>query len=532
MNSKILFYAFILIISLSYCSIKFIPVNEEMRYCYNTFNKSISFTNYILSYLPKQDNYILRKIVNKNINKDIVLCQDNFKTDKYKEYIYLFFPEQFNNFVILQDKSIIIADKKSKKQKYYLSLYYFKYPPNENPDYYYENEEISLNLNEDIFIIKCSDMILIYSFGNNKNGVLLYILDEKMQKLYLREKICDNSASSLSAINLDENKNSILVCLVHSILECYVSKYEKKLINGNKLIIFEDNNKNKSYIYYCSMLKLNKNKVAIVYNTGFEIYYSNIIFDDTSLKFEILKSINLSNGFKFILNACNQMFCHSQNIVSLENIFNNYNGKITNAFINSACNSFIIDEIQPNEKFNLILKNKITEGINHKNEKIYISYINKKIQLYKNNKKISVNNEYDIQDKMDVIIDYSDKPLLLKYIYRNEECQIQLNPKRNYIFIEGKPHICIINKNNNQINNITYNELKDKIFDIFSKEFNFSLRFEKEVKNNELIFYLLKDKINCRKDKNDKNKIICKGSLPKLPLNTYYIDYDIYSTLS
>ena len=48
----------------------------------------------------------------------------------------------------------------------------------------------------------------------------------------------------------------------------------------------------------------------------------------------------------------------------------------------------------------------------------------------------------------------------------------------------------------------------------------------------DLIFYFLNEVIKCKNDRTNKNKIFCKGSLPKLPKNIYYKDYDIYSKLS
>ena len=541
MNIKIIFFILIsLIISLSYCSIKLFPINDDENYCYNLFSIKPTFNEISILYYPDEDNYIIRKIDNFYSYKDFNVIQGNTNIKNYDKKIDLIHSHDIHSYIILKDKSIIVANKKYKKSKYYLSLNYFKYPPKlksiQKPDYYYENENIIISLNNDIYIIDCSNMIFIYSFGSQNNGVFLYILDEKLRILYLKEKIENYNVSSLISIYLDKNRNNIITCLSHTLVECFASKYERKLITGSKITIFTDYETDKPYSKFCAMTLIGNNKIALAYITGFEIYYTIIIFNELSLKFGIFQNIKISHGLQSMHNLCNKIINYNKiNIndlyIDMENILNN-KGKLANIFLNGSCNSFIINEIIPYEKYEIFLDSKISKGINKRKETLYFSYINKSIEVYKSNKKIFVNKEFNINDKIYVKIDDSEKPLLLRYNYENEECQIQFNAKKLYIFIEKNPFICLFDKNINEINNIIYNELKDKSFEIYSTEFNFSIIFENEVKEKDLIFYFLNKRINCKKDKINKNKIFCKGFLPKLPPNTFYKHYDIYSKLS
>ena len=532
MDNKILFLFLLnIIINVSYSSIKLIPIEEEYNFCYFLFNKNLSFNKIYLSYIPQEKKYILNNnnINNINSNSD----KDNLKNKSLIDLL------PFNNiykYIVLKNKSLIIASEKIKNSNQYLSLYYFEYPLKQAPDYYYENKEISLNKNNDFYMIDCSNMIFIFSFGTQKFGTFLYILDEKLKKLYLKEKLNDYNLSSIMGTHLDKNRNNIIICESYIDMQCYNLKYEQKLIVGAKLIIFTEYILNKKYNEYSSLTLIEENKIVIAYFSGFEIYYSIVIFNGISLNFGNFRNIKLEYGYKTTLNLCNQIINYNRDNVDISLFFiseNNYNnnGKIVNAFLNGVCSSFIINEVNLNEKYEIDFKNKISDGINGNIHKLYFSYIDKNMELYKNNKRILQTTEFNKNDSIYVKIQEGDKSLL-RYIYENEECHIQFYTKKTYIYINQEPYKCKINPKIKKINNIIYNELADKTFKIDDKEFNFYIIFENKVEKNELIIFFLNEKINCKIDKEKNTKILCKGSLPKLKSNIFYKDYDIYSYLS
>ena len=308
--------------------------------------------------------------------------------------------------------------------------------------------------------------------------------------------------------HLDINRNNIIICETSINMECYNMKYDTKLIIGKKLRIFSEYTFNKKYNEYSAITLIEENKIAIAYFADFEIYYSIVIFDGISLKYGNLKNIKLKYGYKTIFNLCNDIINYNKKNININLFFNSGNnykkeGTIVSSFLNGSCNSFIINDINFNEKFQIYFKDKISNGIKGMINQLYFTYIDKDIEIYKNNKKLSIFTEFNKNDQIFAKVKENKSFLSLRYNYENgnEDCFIQLNTKKNYIYINGESYICKINPKIKEINNIIYNDLIDKIFGINDTEFNCSIIFEKKVEKNDLIIYLFDEKINCKIDK-------------------------------
>ena len=255
---KILLFLLSIIMPLSLSYIKLIPL-EDYNFCFTIFNQKPKFIDKYLSYSRKEKTYIIR-------------TNDYYISDK--EIVDLFHLNETSKYIILKDNSLIYAKKQTKNSKEYLILYYYEFPPNK----YYINEQISENNINDFYIIDCSNMIFIYVFGLNY-GTILYIFDNKLQKLFLKKKINDYSINSIIGIYLDKNRNNIMICETYFNMECYIIKYDKKLIIGEKLKIFSEYSFTKTNNEYSIIHLVENNKILVGYLSGFEIYYSIITYD-------------------------------------------------------------------------------------------------------------------------------------------------------------------------------------------------------------------------------------------------------------
>ena len=488
---KILLFLLSIIMPLSLSYIKLIPL-EDYNFCFTIFNQKQKFIDKYLSYSRKEKTYIIR-------------TNDYYISDK--EIVDLFHLNETSKYIILKDNSLIYAKKQTKNSKEYLILYYYEFPPNK----YYINEQISENNINDFYIIDCSNMIFIYVFGLNY-GTILYIFDNKLQKLFLKKKINDYSINSIIGIYLDKNRNNIMICETYFNMECYIIKYDKKLITGEKLKIFSEYSFTKTNNEYSIIHLVENNKILVGYLSGFEIYYSIITYDGIFLKFSKFKNEKIKNGYKTTLNLCREIinnYNDNNNLKLFYNFEDNYNNKgiVINSILDGSCNSIDIHEVNINQNYKIDFKNIISDEIYNINKKIYFTYINNNIDLYKNNKRISIFSKFDKNDEIFVKFKGNDEFFLLKYNYGEDECYLRFYSKINYIYISGVPHICKMKTKLNEINNIIYNELDNKIFNLNSTEFNFSIIFENKIEKNDLIIYFLNKEIYCKKDMKNKNKV-------------------------
>ena len=552
MNNNKCFY-FLLLLQYSLCSIKIIPVIEDQTYITNIFlkqspsNETHLFYSYQVSNIIKYTKHsIAKEALNKLIdnreylysNKEYI---DFIKPDKLyyihnNEKIKLNSNDKIYDFLIMKDKSIIIVSHKEKGPIKYLNLFSFKYPPKKNADYFYENENIIIPSNAKLHVIDCSNYIFIFLNGYIHKNILMYIFDEKLQKKYYKEIMEDNNYPMIKTTYLDDNRDMIIICTLENFggVECYDAKYQKKFITGNKLKIFSNCEFYNDDNFVMSLIE--NNKIAAVCTNQYNIYYSLIQFSDNVLKLGLYNNMELplENKYK-LFSFYNPVIHFDQNkgvvlFFTMSN-YNTFTENIVKSYLNETCISFDINGINPNENVLLDFENNINSIIKEKNKKLIITYIDKEIELYKNNEKFYINTEFNVDDKIYVKLEDSYKPLILYYRYENDKCQIKFKIKESYIFIMGEKYRCLLNKKYKEPNNIIFHELNNKKFYLNKKVFNFTIIFEKEVENN-INFYFLNKIIECQKDEENEHKIFCKGTLPKLSSDIYNHDYYIYSELS
>ena len=545
----------IYIFQLSFCSIKIFPILEEQIYISNFFiRKSLSNNTHL--FYTYQDSYMLTyKNSEKFISKEKLQTPINNREYFYsnKEYIdfdiygklnYNSYYKKINflsniklyNYIILKDMSIVVASRNEKGSNYYLSLFYFKYKPSKNFNYFYENENIILSSNDNIHMIDCSNMIFIFKNNIENKGIFLYIIDDKLQNLFFQKLIEEDSYSIIKASHLDKKRDNIIICTSKHIgeVDCYNAKYRDEYIIGDKLKIFSNcewfNNDN------LVLTLIEDNKIAAVCTNQFNIYYSIILFDDDILKFGTYQNIKLplKNEYKFSFSNPAIITDPNRDIILYFTIseYDSFTEKIGKIYLNETCNSFIMNNINPNEKILLDFENNISEISEEKNKKLYITYIDKEIELYKNEKKLNINTEFNENDKIYIKCIDSYKPLILKYKYEYSQCKVEINIKKSFIYIMNEEYRCLLNPNIKEPNNIIYHDLNNEAFDINGKKFNFTIIFDKKVEKNDLIFYFLNEDIKCEINHENNHKIFCKGNLPDLSSNIYEQDLYVYSKLS
>ena len=506
MNQNWLFYLyFICLFKLSANLVQITSVLEEESYISNMFiaksplNEIHLFYSYYSTYLLKLneegDIYSrinLKKYIDNreyfNSNNEYLdfngLNKLSYFTDN--KIIQLFSNNKIKiaDFVILKDKSIVIASKEEKDSKFYLKLFYFKYPPKKAP-LHYENDQFILSLNDKINIINNSNVIFVFIYNSDKNGIFLYIFDKKIKELYLKKVIEEERSYPLIKTEyLDTSRDKIIICVSKYIegVECYNMEYKRELIIGNKLQIFSNCEWYSKENLYMTLIE--DNKIAAICASQYDIYYSIIQFDEGNLKFGKYKNMKLplNNENKFFFNNPVLVLGQGQN-KKLSLYFTvsdhySFTEKIAKINLKKYCNSFIMKDVEPNKKILIDFKNNISRLIEEKNDTLSITYIDEKIEIFKYNEELSMNTEFFIDDKVFIKCEDSLKPLILYYKYEDSICQIQINLKKSYVSVINEQYRCLLTKEYKEPNNILYNELKDKKFDINDKQFNFNIILE------------------------------------------------------
>ena len=559
MSQKFLFYLYL--ICLFKISVNFVQITsilEDQTYISNMFvaksplNETHLFYSYNNTYILKlkdDEDLIYRIHLKKyidnreyfNSNNEYIDFNGLDKLSYYKDNkrIKLFSNDKIKiaDFVILKDKSIIIASKEEKDSIYYLKLFCFKYPPKKAP-LQYENDHIILSLNDKINILDNSNTIFVFIYNSDKKGIFLFIFDKKIKELYLQKEIEEEEIyPQIKTEYLDNNRDNIMICASKYIgnVECYSIEYKGKLIIGNKLQIFSNCEwYNKDNLF---MTLVEDNKIATVCANQYDIYFSIIQFDEGNLKFGKYKNIKLplNNENKFFFNNPVLIFNQDQNkklsLYFTISDHNTFTEKIAKINLNKYCNSFIMKDVEANKEILIDFRNNISRLLEDNSDTLSITNIDKEIEIYKYNEKLSVKTEFFVDDKIFIKCEDSLKPLLLYYKYEDSICQIKINLKKRYVSIMDEKYRCLLTKDYKEPNNILYHELNNKKFDINDKQFNFNIIFEKKVGHNNYNFFFMNEELNCEKNKKEERKLNCKGYIPKAASNIYEEDLNIYSNL-
>lgn len=448
------------------------------------------------------------------------------------------------SFLILKNNSLVVINQVEYYGDKYLNFSFFDFPIRSTPDYSYLNKNIKISNNKyttetDFKIIEIQRGFLLI---NNNTG---YLLDSSFKTLNIYEKLLNENLILISMTNLYHLKNNIIVCYQHYInyksrhksIKCQViSIKNNRILKGDMLEIIENKN---NFVTDISLSLIGHNKIAMVINerkSGYELfrgtyyesklYLTYINFQNNALKIGSYKNIYIplditDHTFSFI----NLNYLQDEGLVLYFMVENSDNQpkKVVKAYIEEKCISETLNDIIPYEKNLIDFRKIISLGIAPKNTKIKITYTEDDYKLYKDNKIIKKGRTININDKIYIKPNDTNKVMKLNYSFSGKECQLSFNNIKSFIYIKNEKHICMIDNTINEINNITNHDMEDIILYDKQKSFIFSINFQNKVRQNDLIFYLLDKRINCSEDILDDHQVWCQGLIPYNYTQTYYI---------
>ena len=485
------------------------------------------------------------------------VCSGNLKNMYLWDYLestklpfiynyYFNYDYRQSNFIVLKDKSIVTFDNPN----FILDFNVFKYPLDIEPDYNYKNDIISTKLATKHYMVELSNSFFYLTFL--ENNITGYLLDEKFKTLEIYYQLIEENTNKISLLKLSGNNDDILFCY-NSIraneddgTKCLIIYIKQnKILKGDSLVIQKINS---NYFVDFALTSIGYNKFAIVIVEDKRIWTSNIYdrkyeerlyltyfnYEGNSLKLGKYKEFDI--GLILEKETVSNMIL---NYFENKGLVLYYLDKkefpvhtVIKAYLEESCVSESFYNITPNSK-NLIEFNKIiSSGPEPKYEEIIITKIEEDYYtLYKDDIMISIGNKFNINDKIYIKPIDTNKILKLYYSYAEKECILQFSTKESFIYINNEKHRCFIDPNRKEINNITSYEIKERISSD-EKIFNLSVTFEKKVEKNDLIFYFMGGRINCKEDENDDHKILCQGPVPKISLYDFSQEFYISSKLS
>ena len=463
---------------------------------YYNLNEYVTLENYYEGIM--QNNIYLNYYVHNNL----------IYSEKFMGYIDA-------DFLILKDKSLIIFVTLEGNG---YRLYKYDYPPIKTI-----NEEIKYesNIRSYFKIMICSDKILIFFIKD-------YYLFVKIYDIFLNYityyQLFQEQCYNFYVINSDEINNNIIICIDFGInkvkgLICYHLKYENKLIFSNSLNIFPE-----FFNHKFDMILLEKNKIAAVYCTLTRIFFSTFIYDGNELKFDSFKNKVLIEDYSFqypalISNENNDLILYMTTRDS-----NTYVTKVYEVNLFQYCKNILIDNVIPYKRHLINFTNYFNNGIDKKIDELFIYINDLSINIYKNDEKVHYKTTFTMNDKIYIECkEDREKEFILFYGFNNKKCRIILNTIKRLIKVEDKYHICLLNSDIEEINNVQSIDLKQKISNNnFNDNFyDLNIKYEKDIRNIDLNYYYLNAKLDCQKK--DKKNVNCKVISPKIVSQDKYI---------
>ena len=332
---------------------------------------------------------------------------------------------------ILKDKSILTFHS---VEHFPVEIYFFKYPVNPKCIYYFgENCYLEPDAHKKwdyqffgdydfLNLQNTAEHFFLFAYFNNYHLVKLYILNddfefENITALENKEKSYINN----QIFSLNENNGDYIICSnIQSgnkiSLECIILKYQNKIFFGESLQLLSN----------CGT----EAKVSFENNQIFAICYNDTNYNSEEKHFSISNAFIIDGKLEYGAYNQRELIILEKNTgISIRHIFyikdkgftffynsNSYNTiffisdkipKLAQVYIEEVCIPFNIYNIKPYEKVLLNFENYVSRGIDEKNEKITILFIDRKIKLYKDDLQIFKNSEININDKIYVICEDS-----------------------------------------------------------------------------------------------------------------------------
>ena len=156
------------------------------------------------------------------------------------------------------------------------------------------------------------------------------------------------------------------------------------------------------------------------------------------------------------------------------------------------CLNFEKRGIKPYIKELINFENYISSGLD-----ITITFIDRKIKLYQGDLQIYKNQKINLKDKVYAICEDSFDYLKIGFQYNGNDCEAHLYTEPSYINVMNNPHRCLLDPNIKKINNIIDHDIDQTYYDIETKTFTFTLKFENEIQSKDSEIYFLGGKKKC-----------------------------------
>ena len=504
-------------------------------------------SNYVQIYKPIKEDIYLYVQFNKNLKVETAIIQkDNF----YREIIIYNSSDisyEFIDIMTNKDYFILLARRPhtySLETKPDFFLLMSKYPYESVCKYV--NISLSCSYYEKVKSISLNNYFIILFKYMRKYRFIFYIYDldlnfvnkKNITLSYKGEELIDIKISKLSETEyLDE----FLTCFLYqSKSVCYITKYENSdlnFINSYEICSCKQKSNYKTthmdfYLYYFEQNK--NNKILFICDNSDFLIKTHFVYNYTLLLYNYENGIiQRKNEFSFDKHNLVLDDDFSRILINKQGISITYFKNISKYYLTSTCNSTKIS-LYFNELKEFNLEYLIYEGIDDLS--FSFSYIDKNLQIYKNNVRVKENQIFDNINYFTYYLNIDNPENNIDTIYHLKSeiksteysCDIEIQIHTDLIQIVKDYHKCLKNEELERINDIYKTNLNNSfIIDTNNyKDIEIYFTYYKEPKENELIFYYKNFTLNC---KSDSKNVTCK--IPSIILEQYKKNY-IYSKLS
>ena len=459
-------------------------------------------------YYPNTDNYV-KVIDTGSYDKTVQVVYNNHLTElKLEKY------SEISSIAILGDNTLVIIQEDFSNDRKFLL---FSYPPNENPKSTFTQKNASDR--KRLLAFGLQNTIALIDFNSNKK-LELKIIGKDSKELVTKSLSTDND-DYFTATYIDlKNKNLFLLCLVLYTftlgdVKCRTINYDNnnnKVTMGEYLTVFKTC---PSTLQGININLIENNKIALGCSASDSIYISIVEYSSGKLKpgaYFDSKVVTKKSGMlvdPYINNYVNKGYI----LYYIYGETSKDKSALYKTTFNPTCsniNNHILNYVSNREKFSF--NDYINSGIGDSKVNFKIVSINKNINMYYKNKKITAGNtDYPQDANFEIEAKYTTEEMKIIYSIQKQNCFVKIVFKEYDFQIWAKKEKCI-KKKDAKINYILHHDLKT-IFDKKESKIEFTIDFYYEITKNELNILYKGKKLKCKKTK--KTKITCQSPIPR-----------------